>query len=83
MIRINNLKYVLNYLGFEKSQEKEVYTKKFDSCEIGIDFEKKVMLYPLTSGMIVNDKTTSNFEKDENFVVFECVCRLLQKGYRP
>ena len=31
----------------------------------------------------MNDKTTSNFEHPENFVVLECVCRLLEKGYRP
>ena len=32
---------------------------------------------------MVNDKTTSKFSHNENFGVFECVCRLLAKGYRP
>lgn len=84
MIRISNFESVLEVLGFIKnSHNPKVYTKKFDSCEIGVDFDKKTMLYPISDGMIINDKTTSNFDKDENFVVFECVCRLLQKGYRP
>lgn len=83
MIKIGNFKSVLTCLGFTKSPDKEVYAKKYDSCEIGVDFDKQVLLYPISNGMIINDKTTSNFDKDENFVVFECVCRLLQKGYRP
>jgi len=29
------------------------------------------------------DKTTSNFKAAENFVVLECVNRLLEKGYKP
>ena len=29
------------------------------------------------------DETTSNFSHEENFVVFECVHRLLEKGYQP
>lgn len=33
--------------------------------------------------MKVNYDTTSNFSKPENFVVFECINRLLEKGYRP
>lgn len=83
MIKIGNFKSVITCLGFTKSSDKEVYAKKYDSCEIGVDFDKQVLLYPISNGMIINDKTTSNFDKDENFVVFECVCRLLQKGYRP
>jgi type I restriction-modification system DNA methylase subunit len=83
MIKIGNFESVLVHYGFLKSTDSKVYYKKFDSCEIGVDFEKKTMLYPASKGMIINDKTTSNFDKDENFVVFECVCRLLQKGYRP
>ena len=47
------------------------------------DFRNGKLLYPEDKGMVVNDKTTSNFSHPENFVVFECVCRLLDKGYRP
>jgi hypothetical protein len=31
----------------------------------------------------VEDETTSNFSQPENFVVLECVNRLLEKGYEP
>ncbi len=53
------------------------------SCTVSVDFDKEELLYPTDKGLIVNDKTTSNFSHNENFVVFECVCRLLEKGYRP
>jgi len=33
--------------------------------------------------LIINDKTTSNFSNPENFVVFECVHKLLSQGYHP
>ena len=33
--------------------------------------------------MISGGEFTSNFSSDENFVVFECVDRLLSKGYKP
>lgn len=36
-----------------------------------------------TSRILVNDGTTSNFSHPENFVVLECVVRLLDKGYAP
>ena len=34
-------------------------------------------------GIVWGDATTSNFENSENFVVLECVNRLLEKGYAP
>jgi len=33
--------------------------------------------------LTVHDKTTSNFSSPENFVVFECVHKLLSQGYHP
>lgn len=29
----------------------------------------------------VTGATTANFSQNENFVVFECICRILEKGY--
>lgn len=46
-----------------------------------VDFDKWILWYP--KWVIINDKTTSNFDKPENFVVFECVHRLVEKWYRP
>lgn len=82
MIKVESFKDLVIYLGFQK-EEGEVYSKNFSSCSLKVDFANKRMIYPEEQNLIVNDKTTSNFEKDENFVVFECVHRLLEKGYRP
>ena len=41
----------------------------------------KKIEYP--EGITVHDHTTCNFDNPENFVVLECVDRLLEKGYRP
>lgn len=83
MITKDNLKDVLLNLGFEKAPIGEYFTKKYDSCSVHVDFDNEKLVYPETEGLIVNDRTTSNFSHNENFVVFECVCRLLDKGYRP
>ena len=83
MIKKENFKAILESLSFEKSGE--VYIKKFKELdtELKVDFDKKELIYPQNDGLIVNDKTTSNFSSNENFVVFECVHRLLTQGYQP
>ena len=50
-------------------------------CQIKVDFPKKKIIYP--SSIELGDKTTSNFANSENFVVLECVNRLLEKDYAP
>lgn len=81
MITKDNFQKVLEYLGFDLSQK--IYTKKFPQfdCELKADFKNKELIFP--KDLIVNDKTTSNFLSPENFVVFECVHRLLSQGYHP
>lgn len=83
MITKDNFKKVLSFLGFKKEAVGEYYSKKYSTCNIHVDFDDEALIYPEDKGLIVNDKTTSNFSHNENFVVFECVCRLLDKGYRP
>ena len=83
MITKDNIKDVLLNIGFEKAAVGEYFTQKYDTCCLHVDFENEKLIYPEAEGLIVNDKTTSNFSHNENFVVFECVCRLLAKGYRP
>ncbi len=46
-----------------------------------VDFTNKELIYP--EEITIHDATTSNFSHPENFVVFECVHRLLEKGYKP
>ncbi len=48
---------------------------------ITVDTEKLTIDYP--KPIQLGDRTTSNFDHPENFVVLECVCRLLAKGYDP
>lgn len=59
------------------------YSKQYaaHNCAISVDERKKKIIYP--SGIQLGDDTTANFSHPENFVVLECVDRLLRKGYRP
>ena len=83
MITLENFQKVLKSLEF--INENNIYIKHFDSvdCDLKVDFTNRKLIYPTEKGFEVNDGTTSNFEHPENFVVFECVARLFDKGYRP
>ncbi len=85
MITESNFNNVLEYIGFKKEDIKNRYEKKFENvdCILQVDLDEKKLIYPEDRGFIVNDKTTCNFEHPENFVVFECINRLFEKGYRP
>ena len=83
MILLDNLKKVLEEIGFVRDSIGDYYRRIYDTCIVAVDFDNKKIIYPEDKGLKVNDKTTSNFEHPENFVVLECVCRLLDKGYRP
>ena len=78
-----DLQDLLHFLNF--TQQNEVFTKKFISGDysLAIDFENKQIQYPESFGLIINERQTCNFSSNENFVVFECVHRLLEKGYKP
>ena len=73
---------LLDILGFTSIQA-DKRSKKYDftNCEIEIDFNSETINYP--DSIELGDRTTSNFENSENFVVLECVDRLLTKGYPP
>lgn len=83
MINKGNFQPVLSKLGFTKKKGSNVWSKSFPSrkCKLEVDFEHERLVYP--KELTVYDENTSNFEHPENFVVFECVHRLLEKGYRP
>ncbi|MFN9304113.1 MAG: restriction endonuclease subunit S [Candidatus Kapaibacterium sp.] len=83
MIHKENIKDLLVTLGFEV--EKNVYSKHFPQGDFYLkaDFNKNELMYPEDKGFIINERQTCNFASDENFVVFECVHRLLMKGYKP
>lgn len=80
MITKSNLKDVLRTLGFsEKGDLFQKHYSQFD-CDMAVDFKKKELLYP---ERIKGRERNDSFDQPENFVVFECVNRLLEKGYRP
>ncbi len=83
MITKTNFKSLLKKLDF--TQNGDIFIKKFEEfdCELRVDFKNQKLIYPENKGLIVNDKTTSNFSSHENFVVYEAVHRLLTQGYKP
>ena len=81
MITKNNLKDLLKTLGF--TDEGNTFQKSIGETDLKVDFGKQSIIYPEDRGLIVNRQDTCNFSQDENFVVFECVHRLLEKGYKP
>ena len=79
MLNKNSLKELLSLLNF--SENWRIWEKLVNWNKFFVDFGKWILWYP--KWVIINDKTTSNFDKPENFVVFECVHRLVEKWYRP
>lgn len=72
---------ILPKLGFTKNGD--VYSKTIDKATLAVDVAQGKLIYPEDQGLKIHDHTTCNFSHDENFVVFECVHRLLLKGYKP
>lgn len=69
-------------MGFvPKDGTNGIYHKIYVDYAIEIDFEKQSINYG--GGITADSKTTQNFSDAENFVVLECVDRLLTKGYKP
>ena len=81
MITKSNFKDVLENLGF--TAEGNIFQKSMGEADLKVDFSKQSIIYPEDRGLKVNERQTCNFSQNENFVVFECVHRLLEKGYKP
>lgn len=90
MITKENFKDLLILLDF-KENPAQIFNKTLaNNTALKVDFKAQKLIYPANTsanlsepnGIIIHDDTTSNFSKPENFVVFECVHRLLQKGYK-
>lgn len=77
-----DIKKHITALGFvPKNGTNGIYHKMYLDYAIEIDFDKQSINYG--SGITADSKTTQNFSDAENFVVLECVDRLLTKGYKP
>lgn len=84
---MKNLIQLIESIGFSpKSGMVDVWGKFYEDYEILVKYNRD---YPEESvidyGKKVKTgrKTTCNFHQLENFVVLECVNRLLEKGYKP
>lgn len=75
---------LLTHLGFRKALLGDRWEHSFPgvATPLEVDCDAGAFLYEKI-GIAVSSATTVNFSQPENFVVFECVCRLLEKGYRP
>ncbi len=85
MITKDNLRSLLNCLGFVQSEDliQDVLTLHFtnQNTSVSVDFTNEKIIYP--DGIEAGRDTTKNFSHNENFVVLECVVRLLFQGYKP
>jgi len=79
MINKSSFKKLLIALGF--TTDNEIYSKKINDELLQTDFEQEKLIYP--KGIKIEGQFTTNFSSNENFVVFECVHRLLTIGYKP
>jgi type I restriction enzyme M protein len=81
---MDNKKLILS-LGFTpKENTVGIFQKIYSNANnyaIEIDFEKEIINFG--NKIKGESKTTQNFSQAENWVVLECVNRLLEKGYQP
>lgn len=76
-------KNLITQLGFTaKENSNGIYQKKYENnYTIEVDFTNEKINY----GTLIqaDNKTTQNFSQQENWVILECVDRLLEKKYAP
>ena len=77
-------KKLIKALGFApKNNASGIFIKKYSNYAIEVDFEKNQFNYGGKINFGDSDKTIQKIVKPEDWVVFECVDRLLEKGYQP
>ena len=76
-------KKFLKKIGFApKEGSSDVFIKTYQrGYKIEVNFESQTLNYG--KKITAERKTTQNFSQSENWVVLECVDRLLEKGYKP
>ncbi|RYQ47701.1 type IIG restriction modification system restriction enzyme/N6-adenine DNA methyltransferase [Bifidobacterium pseudolongum subsp. pseudolongum] len=78
MITVSNLQLFLANRGF--TQDGDIFEKAYGlQGSVRVNMADKIITYP--TALQINDATTSNFSANENFVVLDCVDRLLEQGY--
>lgn len=90
-ISVENIKKLIKAIGFKPEDGvNNIFVKKYiqHNYVIRVNFNTSKIEYRENdvkpeNGIQWGDLTTSNFENSENFVVLECINRLLEKGYAP
>ena len=83
MITQDNIKKLLSVLCFS-TEDSKIYSKTYEQAGITLSVNIPNEHFHYTeAGITVGRETTSNFSEPENFVVFECIDRLLTIGYKP
>ena len=83
MITQDNIKKLLSVLGFS-TEDSKIYSKTYEQAGITLSVNIPNEHFHYTeAGITVGRETTSNFSEPENFVVFECIDRLLTIGCKP
>ena len=78
-------KELIKFLGFvPKENTSGIYQKKYACCN-GYSIEVDAETEKINYGTLIKAESsaTLNFGQNENWVVLECVDRLLEKGYQP
>lgn len=86
MIGKHNLHDFLTALNFSLGRGSGSFcsfSKTINGATLEVDTVAERIIYPEAQGLLVNERQTCNFSANENFVVLECVHRLLEKGYKP
>lgn len=83
MITQQNFAKLLLNIGFIKDKDNNIYFKEFENIHsvLKVDFSVKKLIYP--EQLRASRDTTKDFHQNENFVVFECINNLFEKGYKP
>jgi type I restriction enzyme M protein len=66
-----------------KDNAKNKFIKKYKYCNIEVDFLNNTVDYENKIFFNNSTKSTQKITKNEDFVVIECIDRLLTKGYKP
>lgn len=80
MIECGNFGTALKIMGFTANEAGTVFTYDYGDCKMSADFSSGTLVYP---EKIRGKDHNTLFNAPENFVVFECVHRLIKKGYNP
>ncbi len=75
-------KEFIQQLGFTpKENTQDIFQQKYNNYAIEINIKNET--FNFGDSIKADSKSTQNFSQPENWVVLECVDRLLKKGYQP